>query len=139
MKREIPEIWEDVSQIKFIGPYLTRALQAEGIYTCEDLVDKLEDFGDIDNNPAQMRRTVKAWLEDVLVNARALGCCYPRSRIIEGEECAYRARYANQNGFNALVTVMRYYAERPWRNWVPRTYRGLSERNKYPRACNLEG
>jgi len=138
VKREIPNIEEDVGEIKYIGRYLKRALNDENIMTCEDLVDALEDFGNVNANPAEMRREVKWWLEEVLMNARSLECCFPGAMVIDGEACTYKARYANQRGFNALVKVMRHYAEQPWRQWVPRPYRGLNMRNKYPRECNVD-
>jgi hypothetical protein len=135
-KREIPEIDEEVDQIRYIGPYLRRALNDEGIRTCGDLVDVLEEFGEEWEGTA-VRRRVKEWLELVLMNARALECCHS-TRILEGEECAYKARFANQKGFNAVVKVMRHYAPSTYRKWVPYPYRGLSLRNKYPRECRLD-
>ena len=137
-KREIPDLDSGVDEIKFIGKYLTRALNREGIRTCEDLVEKLFEFGDGDENPQLMRREVKEWLEDVLINARSEQCCYPQSKWIEGEECSYKARYMNFKGFNAIIQVMRYYSIPPWRNWIPRPLRGFNERNKYPRECNMD-
>jgi len=134
-KVEVPE-WEDsVENIKYIGEYLADKLRDEGLYTVGDLVDKLEDFGEPNDNVVWVRAIVKAWLTEVLENARALECCYPQSKIIDGEECAYKARLMNFEGYNAILKVWRAYADNPYRRWIPRRLTGFNLRNKYPRRC----
>jgi hypothetical protein len=138
-KREIPELWEDVSEIKYIGPYLTAALNGVGIHTCEDLVDALEEFGQPWEYEVTVRNRVRDWLQELLQNARAGECCYSESRVIDGEECAYLARDTNEKGYNAILKVMRHYAMNPYRKWVPHRFRGRqSDRTKYPRKCNMD-
>lgn len=137
VKREIPYSWESVDQIKYIGVYLKRLLNNDGIYTVEDLLDKLEDFGDEWEDPVVVRNRVKMWLEDLVVNARPNQCVFPQSKFVEGSERSYKTRHFNEKGFNGLVTVMRYYAEPPYRSWVPRAKTGRLLHNKYPSGCRM--
>jgi hypothetical protein len=137
VKREIPELWEDIGEIKYIGSYLKQALNAQGVYICADLLSVLEEISDYNEDSTDTKRDMKAWLEHVLENARAMQCCYPGSKIINGEECAYMARPANFKGYNALIKIMRYYAEQPWKSGIPWSYRGFGERRKYPRNCRM--
>ena len=138
VKREIPERWESVGEIKYVGGYLKRALNREGIYRCEDLGRILNEFGEEREDFKEIRRRVKEWLEEILRNARGEGCCYQSTKIVEGEERAYKARYTNERGYNGIVKVMRHYAGE-LKKWVPCVYRGYSERRKYPRECRIEG
>ena len=137
-KQAVPELGAPVSEIKYIGNWLTSALNHEGIHTCEDLVHALVEFGDPWEDPQEVRWRVREWLREVLMNARPGECCYPQSNVINGEECAYRARETNQKGYNAVLRVWRYYAIHPFRQWIPRPFTGKSERNKYPRMCNMD-
>jgi hypothetical protein len=130
-------LWEDVSEIKYIGSYLKAALNREYIFTCKDLVDALEDFGEPWENETRVRWRVRDWLRKVLTNARANERCYPKSRVIDGDECAYLSRETNQKGYNAILNLWRYYTINPYKKWIPRPYTGLMERNKYPRRCNM--
>jgi len=136
-KRQIPDPWEDVESIKYIGRYLADALNDEGLYTVQDVVNVLAEIGQPHEDAATVRSRIRDWLEILLMNARPLECCYPQSKIIDGEECSYKSRFMNFRGFNAIVDVMRYYAVQPYRDWVPRRKRGFNERNKYPRQCIL--
>lgn len=136
VKREIPEGWESVGEIKYVGRYLKRALNREGIYRCEELGQVLNEFGAEWEDYREIRRRVKEWLEEILKNARGEGCCYPW-KIVEGEERAYKARYTNERGYNGILKVMRHYAGE-LHKWVPCKYRGYSERRKYPRECRIE-
>ena len=137
MKGEIPELWEEISEIKYIGEYLKRGLNEEGIYLCQDLVKILEEFGEEWEDEIAVRRRVREWLREVLINARANKCCYPASKIIEGEECTYKARKTNEKGYNAIIGIWNYYAINPYRKWIPRKFRGLTFRNKYPKRCEI--
>jgi hypothetical protein len=138
VKREIPELWEDVSEIKYIGSYLRNALNGEGIFTCGDLVETLVEFGEAWEHPVMVRRRVRNWLRELLTNARAGECCYPGSRVIDGREYAYLARQTNQKGYNAILKLWRHYAIPPYRNWIPAAFRGLIERKKYARRCDMD-
>lgn len=137
-KVEIPGLEEDVGNIKFIGEYLEESLNVQGIYTCLDLVEALIGFGDVHEDPLIVKRRVREWLRLVLTNARANECCYPRSKVIDGSECSYLARPTNQKGYNAILKVWRYYTDLPFRNWIPASFRGLNDRNKYPVRCTME-
>lgn len=137
-KEEVPEWEEPVENIKYIGEYLGNRLREEGIETVGDLVDRLEDFAEPWEDEVQVRNEVKAWLNEILENARALECCYPGSRVIEGEECSYRARIANFKAYNAMIKIWREYEdENPYRRWIPRRLRGFGLRRKYPRMCKM--
>jgi len=138
-KVEIPNLNENVQSIKFIGPYLAAALNSEHIYTVEDLVDKLEDFGEVWENPLEVKQRVREWLRELFVNIRADECCYPASKVINGEECAYLARETNQEGHNAVLKVWRHYSENPYRRWIPTKFTGRREiHTRFPRRCNMD-
>src|SRR6476469_10458951 len=137
LKSEIPWLIEDVESIKYIGPYLARQLRTEGIFIVEHLIDKLQDFGDPDEDPFEVKERVKVWLRELFANVRGNSCCYPASKFIDGEECAYLARETNLRGHNAILKVWRYYSRNPYRRWIPSAFRGRIERNKYPRRCKL--
>lgn len=134
----IPMIHEPVEHIRYIGDFLGRKLREEGIRTVADLIDALEDQGHEWENPIAVRHRVRDWIRGILENPRGNGCCYPQSKVINGEECAYLARETNFRGHNAIVDVWRAYADQPYYQWIPRKFRGRNERNKYPRQCRLD-
>jgi hypothetical protein len=139
MKPEIPDLDEDVEEMKYIGEYLSERLRDEGVFTIQDLVEIIEDFGDPYEYPRIVKRRVEDWLRKiVLVNERALECCYPGSKVINGEECSYRARETNFRAHNAIIKLWRHYVGNPYRRWIPSEFRGYGDRRKYPRLCNMD-
>lgn len=139
-KREVPDLWEGVEEIKYIGPFLKQALWQQNIYTCADLVDIISFFGDENQQPGIARDDVKTWLKETLRNARSLQCCSNNFKLVQTELREYEARYENEKGYNAVIGLWRAYIyENPWRLWIPVKLRGrTSDRVKYPRRCRID-
>lgn len=111
MKREIPDLWENIEEIKYIGQYLKDKLNNEGIITCFDLIEKLIEIVDDDDDFATTKQNVKEWLQSVTENLRANECCFPGSRIINNRERSYLAREYNEKGYNAIIKLWRFYVD----------------------------
>ncbi len=134
-KIEIPPIFAFITNMKYIGPYLEHRLNIQNIFTCRDLVERLETFGQVWENEVVVRSRVKYWLTNLLKNRRSLQCCRNNSRIIHNQECSYKARKMNFKAYNAVIKLWAAYAVLPFRKWRPRLLRGYNQRNKFPRIC----
>jgi hypothetical protein len=136
VKREIPELHENVLEIKYIGPKQSQSLYEENIYTCEDLVNALVNFGESWEQDYLVRRRVRDWLRKVLRNERG-GSCVEISKMIEQEERQYLVRHTNEKGYNSILRVWRHYVNNPYKRWIPRKYRGRKVTRSYPLKCKV--
>lgn len=138
MKQEVPPIDSPLIEAKYIGNYLSLRLSHFNINTSRDLIQYfITNFYNIYDNYPDIRRAFKLFLEQLLKNARPLQCDFSSPKILNNTERGYHIRYTNQYGFNAIITILRAYLQRPFLSGIPYKLRNRHLTTKYPLLCSL--
>ena len=130
-------IEEPISNLKWIGPYLTNRLREWNILTCEDMVEQfLYKTEEWEGLPQDRRKYVTEWLEELMKNERSKRCVQIESKIRNNRRYGYKVRKENFMAFNAIVELLKYHAPRYARKYIPKQKTGQkSDLRKYPEEC----
>ena len=105
MKLLIPGLYEPVSEMRYIGRYLSDRLGEYGIYRCVDVIDWIYMIYErtLGMEVKEVRKEVKRELEEMLSNRRGGECI--ESWVGDG----YKVRESNKMGYNVIVGMCRRY------------------------------